>query len=167
MGSAGARMRLPQITSLRAKLFLAAIAVQVLMLVALTTQSLEFLNAKLEERSQLRLDEEKSLLVTSLADPLKRRDVRGDRSRIVAGAQQRRHCVPDAVRQCGKLIAKSGWNEDTALPAPGVNLHGDAGARRGRFDTEVDIEAQRRGAGQTSLRRVHRVHAESARRVDS
>ena len=67
-------MKALHITSLRAKLFLAAIAVQVLMLVALTTQSLDFLNAKLEERAQLRLDEEKSLLVTSLADPVKRRD---------------------------------------------------------------------------------------------
>jgi hypothetical protein len=49
-------VKLPQATSLRAKLFLAAIVVQVLMLFVLTTQSLDFINATLEERAQLRLD---------------------------------------------------------------------------------------------------------------
>jgi len=133
-------MRLPYIASLRAKLFLAAIVVQVLMLVALTTQSLEFINAKLEERSQLRLDEEKSLLVTSLADPLKRRDIAAIETVLSRVRSNEGIAYLMLFDNGGRLIAKSGWDEQTALPPPAVNLHDDAGARSGRFDTEVEIE---------------------------
>ena len=64
---------LPQLSSFRVKLFIAAIVVQALMLAALTANSIDVMNAKLEDRAQLQLVEDKKLLVTSLAVPLKRR----------------------------------------------------------------------------------------------
>ena len=133
-------MKALHITSLRAKLFLAAIAVQVLMLVALTTQSLDFLNAKLEERAQLRLDEEKSLLVTSLADPVKRRDLAAIERVLSSVRSAEGIAYVILLDNSGKAIASSGWDAAMALPSPGAALHGDAGARRGRFDTEVVIQ---------------------------
>ena len=49
---------LPQFSSLRVKLFLAAIVVQALMLAVITAKSIDVMNEKLEERAQLRLEEE-------------------------------------------------------------------------------------------------------------
>jgi len=135
------------ITSLRAKLFLAAIVVQVLMLVALTTQSLDFLNAKLEERAQLRLDEEKSLLVTSLVDPVKRRDFAAIERVLSSVRSAEGIAYVILLDNSGKAIASSGWDAAMALPPPGAALHGDAGARRGRFDTEVVIQSQGQALG--------------------
>ncbi|MDB5810275.1 MAG: hypothetical protein JWN94_2397 [Betaproteobacteria bacterium] len=140
------RMKSVQIHSLRAKLFLAAIAVQVLMLVALTTQSLDFINTKLEERAQLRLDEEKSRLVTSLADPLKRRDLAAIETVLARVRSDDGIAYLLLYDQAGKLVAQAGWDTQTALPPPRENLR-DAGTRSARFDTEVAIDAQGRILG--------------------
>jgi diguanylate cyclase (GGDEF)-like protein/PAS domain S-box-containing protein len=131
-----------RITSLRVKLFLAAIAVQVLMLIVLTTQSLSFVNAKLEERAQLRLDEEKSLLVASLAEPLRRRDIAA-LEKVLAQVRSN-----DGIAYLllfdhqGTLLAQSGWDAQAAPPQPHANLRDAAGASSGRFDTEVVVETQ-------------------------
>ncbi len=137
----GAGLKLPRITSLRAKLFLAATVVQALMLVMLTTQSLDLINTKLEERAQSRLDEEKQLLVALLADPLKRGDVAAIESVMsrVKSADGVTYLV--LLDKEGRPVARAGWDAGLALPRPGTRLHDDSGARRGRFDTQVAIEA--------------------------
>ena len=112
-------MTLPRITSLRAKLFLAAIAVQALMLFILTTQNLDFINAQFEERAELRLDEEKKLLAALLADPMRR----NDRTAIEAVLSRARS--NDGIMYLvvmdkeGKTVARNGWNAATPLP-PGI-----------------------------------------------
>ena len=134
-------MTLPRITSLRAKLFLAAIAVQALMLFILTTQNLDFINAQFEERAELRLDEEKKLLAALLADPMRR----NDRTAIEAVLSRARS--DDGIMYLvvmdkeGKTVARNGWNAATPLPPVGERLHGDSGTLSGRFDTEVAIES--------------------------
>ena len=56
-------MKLPQITSLRAKLFLAALVVQALMLAALTTQYLDFLHTQLDGVSTTFMQSARSELI--------------------------------------------------------------------------------------------------------
>ena len=59
-----------RVGSLRLKLFLGVLVVQALMLAALTVKSIDVMNDRLEERSQLRLDENKRSLAYELAGPL-------------------------------------------------------------------------------------------------
>src|SRR5215218_9598409 len=103
-------MKLPHLTSLRAKLLVAAIAVQALMLVALTAQSVKFLDTKLEERAQVRLDEEKSLLASALAGPLKRRDGAAIESILSRARSNEGVAYLMLFDSAGTLIAKSGWD---------------------------------------------------------
>ncbi len=134
-------MKLPRIRSLRARLVLAAIVVQVLMLAALATQSLDFVNAKLEERAQLRLDEEKRLLVELLADPVRRRDVVAIETVFSRVRSDDGIVYLVLLDTQGRAVARNGWDAGAALPPLGTRLHDDSGARRGRFDTEVAIGA--------------------------
>src|SRR4051812_77796 len=138
---AGARM-MPRILSLRLKLFLAAIAGQGLVLVALTTQSLDFINTKLEERAQLRLDEEKRLLVASLTDPLQRRDLAAIQAVLARVLTKDGIAYVLLFDASGKLIAKSSWNEEAAPPPTQANLRDQPALKGGRFHTEAPIEAQ-------------------------
>lgn len=132
---------LPHIASLRLKLFLAAIVVQALMLVVLTTQSVEVMNGKLEERAQLRLDEEKKLLVTSLAGPLKRRDIAAIETVLTRIRSDNGITYLVLLDQSNQVVARAGWDADAVLPPLGEGLHDAAGTGRGRYDTAVDIEA--------------------------
>lgn len=131
---------LPRVSSLRVKLFLAATVVQALMLAALTAKSVDVMNDKLEERAQLRLDEEKKLLNTSLAGPLGRRDT------AALGMLLARVRSDDGITYLvlfdhnDQLMAVAGWEAGATLPPAGEHLHDDAGARRGRFETGVRIE---------------------------
>jgi diguanylate cyclase (GGDEF)-like protein/PAS domain S-box-containing protein len=131
----------PRAASLRLKLFIGVIVVQALMLAALTAKSVDVLNQKLEERAELRLDEEKKLLVSALADPLRRRDTAAIEA--VLARVRSDNGIPYLVLfdLADRVVARAGWSADAALPPLGTRLHDEAGRRTGRFDTAVDIEA--------------------------
>ncbi len=129
---------LPQFSSLRVKLFLAAIVVQALMLAVITAKSIDVMNEKLEERAQLRLEEEKKLLVSSLAAPLARGDIAA--LEVVLARVRSDDGITYLVLHDagGNVVARTGWDAAAPLPQLAARLHDDA--RGGRFDTEVKIE---------------------------
>jgi diguanylate cyclase (GGDEF)-like protein/PAS domain S-box-containing protein len=131
---------LPQLSSLRVKLFIAAIVVQALMLAAITANSIDVMDAKLEDRAQLQLVEDKKLLVTSLAVPLKRRDIPAIEA--VLAQVRSDNSIPYLVvfDAAGKVVARAGWDAAVPLPPLGARLHDAASLHRGRFDSEVKVE---------------------------
>jgi len=132
---------LPRLSSLRVKLVLAAIVVQALMLAVITAKSIDVMNEKLENREQLRLEEEKKLLVTSLAVPLKLRDITAIEAVLARVRSDYGITYLVLFDAAGKVVARTGWDAAAALPPLGARLHDDVGTRRGRFDTELRIES--------------------------
>ena len=139
---------LPQFSSLRVKLFLAAIVVQALMLAVITAQSIEVTNKTLEARAQLRLEEEKNLLVTSLAGLLKRRDIAALEAVLARVRSDNGITYLVLFDNEDRVVARAGWDAAAPLPQLGARLHDDPGTLRGRFDTAVGIEAGGETLGQ-------------------
>src|SRR5688500_17753529 len=144
-------MRLrPRVTSLRLKLFLGVLVVQALMLAALTVESVDVMNDRLEERAQLRLDEKKRLLAVELAGPLARRDITAIESVLSRVRSDDDITYLAVFDRAGEVVARTGWSAETPLPELGVGLHDEIARHSGRFDTAVGIEA-----GGEPLGRVH------------
>jgi len=141
----------PNIGSLPVKLFFAAILVQALMLAGLTLQSVNLMNAKLVERALLRLDEEKKLFVGALAEPLKHGDAKAIDSVLSSLRSDNGITYLVLFDRSGHPIARNGWSADTPLPPLGLLLHDDESIRRGRFDTEVAIQADGESLGSLRL----------------
>ena len=131
----------PRTASLGLKLFAGGLVVQVLMLVALTMQSVDVMNRQLEERAELRLNEEKKLLASALAEPLKRGDIAAIDA-VFSRVRSDNDIPYLALFDRGnRMIARAGWRDDAPLPPLGTGLHDEIASRSGRFDTAVAIEA--------------------------
>ena len=141
-------IRLPQRKSLRVKLVLASLVVEVLLLTLLVVNSMRLVEKNLVEQARLRVQELNLLLNASISGPLAERDF-GTMQDIMNNIQQR-HGVTYLVlyNDRGKVVASSGW--DMRLPVPAVEKRGigdkDAG-KLDRFDTETPmvIAGQRLG----------------------
>lgn len=126
--------------SLRLKLVLATVLVEVAMLVVLVANSARLIESSLVEQANLRLAEAKNLLNTSLASPLAERDYVALRE--ILDENRRKEGIVYLVLSDSKehVVASSGW--DMRLPLPPEDTaqtirtaeHGD------RFDTEMPVE---------------------------
>jgi diguanylate cyclase (GGDEF)-like protein/PAS domain S-box-containing protein len=131
---------LPQLSSLRVKLIIAAIAVQALMLAAIIAKGIDVMSAKLEDRAQLQLVEDKKLLVTSLAVPLKRRDIAAIDAILAQARSDDNIAYLVVFDVAGNVVARSGWDAAAPLPPLTTQLRDAASLDRGRFDSEVKVQ---------------------------
>jgi HAMP domain-containing protein len=131
---------LPQLSSLRVKLIIAAIVVQALMLAAIIAKGIDVMSAQLEDRAQLQLVEDKKLLVTSLAVPLKRHDIPAIEAVLAQARSNDNIAYLVVFDAAGNVVARSGWDAAVPLPPLSAQLHDAASLKRGRFDSEVKIQ---------------------------
>ena len=127
--------------SLRARLLLAGVLVNVMMLALLIADGISVMDDKLDERARIHLQEQKQLLNAALSVPL-------------AGRQyQTLTQILERVRTDGgitylvlfdhneKLVASVGWEEDTPLPPVAASPTASSLAQGDRFHTAMDIDS--------------------------
>lgn len=127
--------------SLRMRLLLASVLVQVVMLVLLIVNGISIMNDKLIERTKVHLEVQKRLLNTALAAPLAARDyatAKGVLERVRSDNGIAYLVLFDAD---GRIVAASGWGQAEPLPRIDRSLRGEDAPSAGRFDTEIGIEA--------------------------
>ncbi len=131
---------LPQRKSLRVKLVLASVGVEILLLTLLVVNSMRLVEKNLVEQARLRVQELNLLLNASISGPLAERDF-GTMQDILSNIQQRQGIIYLVLyNQRGKVVASSGW--DMRLPLPLVEKR-DIGEERvgqlDRFDTATPM----------------------------
>ncbi|MGQ9684876.1 MAG: EAL domain-containing protein [Thiobacillaceae bacterium] len=124
--------------SLRSKLVLASLVVEVVMLGLLVVNSLRLIQDSLIEQTRLRVKELAILFNASLAPALAERDYASLHEIMLL--IQREEGLPYLILldRDGKTVASAGWPADKALPdpSPTLDLHS---AKQGRFDLMVPI----------------------------
>ena len=124
--------------SLRSKLVLASVVVEVVMLSLLVVNSLRLTQDSLVEQMRLRVDELATLFNASLAPPLAQRDYATLYEILQESRREQGLTYLVLIDRDGKTVARAGWPADQALPEPSSSLHLEA-ARQGRFDLVVPI----------------------------
>jgi diguanylate cyclase (GGDEF)-like protein len=125
--------------SLRSKLVLTSVLVEVAMLSLLVVNSLRLTQDSLVEQMRLRVDELAILFNASLAPPLVQRDY-GTLNELLGEIQRERGLTYLVLLDReGRPAARVGWPADLALPEPSPGLH-LKDARGGRFDLTVPIQ---------------------------
>lgn len=137
--------RLFHTVDLRLKLVLASVVVEVVMLTLLVTNSVRLIETHLVEQANMRLAEVKSLLNSSLAAPLAERDYAT--LRAILEENRRKDGIEYLVLtdDGNRVVASSGWNPGSVLPALDNRLDFDSTGGDGLFDTQMPIVL----AGQT------------------
>lgn len=124
--------------SLRLKLVLASVVVEVLMLSLLVTNSLRLIENSLVEQARLRLEEVTPLLNTSLAVPLAQRDYATLQE--ILKESRRRNGIEYLVLfdRDNRIVASTGWDRNRPLPEIDQKL---SDAERGDhiFDAQTNI----------------------------
>lgn len=121
--------------SLRFKLLLASVLVELIMLSLLVTNSARLIQTSLNAQALARTDEIRPLLNAALSGPLAQRDY-GTLQEIINEIQNRNGIAYLAIfDNNSKLIASNGWNSRTSLPALDSSLNEDDGF----YDTQMDI----------------------------
>lgn len=124
--------------SLRTKLVLASVVVEVLMLSLLVANSLRLTHESLMEQARLRVEELNVLFNASLAAPLVQRDY-GTLYEILQESRREAGLTYLVLTdRDGQVLARAGWPEGEALPTTSPRLSLDA-VRDGRFDLVVPI----------------------------
>lgn len=128
--------------SLRFKLLMASVLVELVMLTLLVANSYRLIGSSLSEQGLARVDEIRPLLNAALSGPLAQRDY-GTLQEILNEIQNRNGIAYLAVFNTeDKLIAATGLNTQTPLPALDSDLND---SKDGYFNTQTDISI----AGQT------------------
>jgi len=113
---------LPRAGSLRSKLLVASVLVEVILLGLLVANGQRLIKSSLAEQVRLRAEELNPLLSAALAGPLAERD----HATLVdiLNASQRKDGLAYLVLfdNAGKMIASSGWDVGKPLPAPDRNF---------------------------------------------
>ena len=103
---------LPAWLSLRTRLLLAGALVQVMMLALLIVNGISIMDAKLNERTRIHLEEEKQLLSAALLMPL----ASGQFNALgeILGRVRRDDSISYLVvlDRSGKVVARAGWEQD-------------------------------------------------------
>src|SRR6185295_5215170 len=110
------------------------------MLAAIIAKGIDVMSAKLEDRAQLQLVEDKKLLVTSLAVPLKRRDIAAIDAILAQARTDDNIAYLVVFDVAGNVVARSGWDAAAPLPPLTTQLRDAASLDRGRFDSEVKVQ---------------------------
>lgn len=151
---------LPASLSLRTRLLLAAALVQVMMLALLIVNGISIMDAKLNERMQIQVQEEKQLLGAALMMPLASGQYRAlgeilEQVRRDDGIVYLVVLGPD-----GKVAASAGWKQ--GAPLPDTSQSNQLTGREKTVPAEMDIEASGRRVGRV-LFGVSTVFLETAR----
>lgn len=141
--------RLPLTKSLRFKLILASIVVEVLMLTLLVVNSVRVMQEKLLSQAETRLSEVSPLLNASLGPALAERDYGTMDSLLKQVRQEKGIRYLVLYDDSGKIVAQAGWTEGKHLPA----LDEDIGLALsdGVFDTEIPIRIDGQDYGKLRL----------------
>jgi len=124
--------------SLRFKLVLASVLVEVLLLALLVANSHRLIDSSLREQALLRITELGPLLNAALAAPLAEHDL-ATLNEILHESRNREGLVYLVLLDArGQVVASSGWRVGTALPPLDDNLDEDRDSPD-RFDTETPI----------------------------
>ncbi|MGH8661489.1 MAG: EAL domain-containing protein [Burkholderiales bacterium] len=127
--------------SLRTRLLLAGVLVNVMMLALLIADGISVMNNKLDERARIHLEEQKQLLNAALSVPLAGRQYRTlaqilERVRTDSGIS---YLVLFDHNE--KLVASTGWDEASPLPPVAASPTASFTAQGERFHTALDIES--------------------------
>jgi diguanylate cyclase (GGDEF)-like protein/PAS domain S-box-containing protein len=121
--------------SLRFKLLLASVLVEIVMLTMLVANSVRLIHNSLNEQGLARMAEMRPLLNAALSGPLVQRDY-ATLQEILDEIQNPNGIAYLAVfDNNNKLVAAKGWHADTPLP----ELDTDLNVADGSFDTQTDI----------------------------
>jgi len=128
--------------SLRFKLLLASVVVEIVMLTLLVSNSVRLIDTHLSEQALARVEEIRPVLNAALSGPIAQRDY-GTLQEIINEIQNHHGIAYLAVfDNNNKLIAASGWHASKKLPELDTNLNQ---VSDGSFDTQANISI----AGQT------------------
>lgn len=138
-------IRLIARNSLRFKLILASVLVEVVLLTLLVANSQRLIGNSLLEQARLRLAELNPLLNAALAAPLAERDY-GTLNDILRESRRREGLTYLVLLDSmGRVVASAGWDAGTPLPPLDRDLGDRTANGHDRFDTETPITI----AGQT------------------
>ena len=131
---------LPITLSLRARLLLAGVLVNVVMLALLIADGISVMENKLHERARVHLEEQKQLLNAALSVPLAGRQYQTlaqilERVRTDSGIT---YLVLFDHNE--KLVARVGWERDSPLPSVSTSPTASFSGQDERFHTAMDIE---------------------------
>lgn len=131
--------------SLRAKLILIAVVIEVAMLAILVGNGGRLIQNSLMEQAQLRLREYELLLNTALAPALVERDY--STLQEILGESRRNNGITYLILTdtTGRITAADGWNQGESLPQPDSDILSSINAARPVFNTRIPV----RIAGQT------------------
>ncbi len=128
--------------SLRFKLLLASVVVEIVMLTLLVSNSVRLIDTHLSDQALARVEEIRPVLNAALSGPIAQRDY-GTLQEIINEIQNKNGIAYLAVfDNTNKLIAVSGWNVSHKLPEVDTSLNQ---VHDGSFDTQTSISI----AGQT------------------
>lgn len=132
---------IPAGLSLRARLLLAVVAVNVVMMVLLMVNGISVMDHKLDERMRVHLEEQKQLLNAALSVPLAARQFRAlaeilERVRADSGIV---YLVLFDHNE--RLVASAGWEGGKPLPPPAVMPAPSFVSRATLFHTAMDVDS--------------------------
>ena len=138
--------RLPLSLSLRSRLLLGGVAVNVLMLAVLIINGIGVMDDRLNEQARIHLEEQKQLLNAALSVPLAARDYRALAETLQRVRRDNGIAYLLLFDQNERLVASAGW--DKLSPAPTIQTVGQKpAAAHGHLFSEVNIEADGRRIG--------------------
>ena len=133
-------MRVPRLfRSLRVRLVVASVAVEVVLLTLLVMNSARLIHENLTNQAELRVKELSSLLNAALAAPLAARDY----ATLVDVLRESQH--PDGIAYLvlydtdGQVVAASGWDTQEPMPALDSRINSADIDSLDRFDTSTPI----------------------------
>lgn len=131
--------------SLRAKLILISVIIEVTMLAILVGNGSRLIQNSLMEQAQLRLREYELLLNTALAPALVERDY--STLQEILGESRKNNGITYLILTdtTGRVTAADGWNQGQSLPQPDNDILAGINATRPVFNTRIPV----RIAGQT------------------
>ena len=143
-------MNLFRFRSLRAKLLLASVLVEVVMLSLLVVNSLRLTNASLLNQAQVRVTELKTLFNASLASPLAQRDYGTLRDILSAIRSEKGITYLVLKDRYGNVLSSVGRPADLPLPAVSASLNLDE-VEQGYFNLSVPIRLANQEFGQLAF----------------
>ena len=128
----------PLLRSLRFKLILASIVVELLMLTILVGNSVRVMQAHLLDQARVNMEEVRPLLDASLAAALAERDYGTMDSVLKQVRQDQGITYLVLFDNTGKIVASEGWKSGQPLPAPDANI---GRVKAGEiYNTEIPIQ---------------------------
>lgn len=132
-------MKLPLRRSLRLKLILASVIVEVLVFTALVVNGVRLIESQLLEQAKIRIAELTPVLNAALVGPLVEQDF-GTLQGILDGTRREKAIAYLVLfSDSGKVVASSGWDMHQELPPVEAEIQVENADGEDRFDSQMDI----------------------------